>query len=89
MQWAVGRLLAVPLWLFALVVAAYMFVLRIAEYIGRRLGVINSDGSGVIRRNWCYRFAFTSMRFALRAGLGMVPISSEVRSAGYARNPTR
>ena len=47
MQWAVGRLLAVPLWLFALVVAAYMFVLRIAEYIGRRLGVINSDGSGV------------------------------------------
>ena len=47
MQWAVGRLLAVPLWLFALVVAAYMFVIRIAEYIGRRLGVINSDGSGV------------------------------------------
>jgi hypothetical protein len=47
MQWAVGRLLAVPLWLFAVVVAAYMFVLRIAEYIGRRLGVINDDGSGV------------------------------------------
>ena len=47
MQWAVGRLLAVPLWLFALVVAAYMFVLRIAERIGFHLGVINSDGSGV------------------------------------------
>ena len=47
MQWAVGRLLAVPLWLFALFVAAYMFVLRIAERIGLRLGVINSDGSGV------------------------------------------
>jgi hypothetical protein len=47
MQWAVGRLLAVPLWLFALVVAAYMFALRIPEYIGRRLGVINSDGSTV------------------------------------------
>ena len=47
MQWAVGRLLAVPLWLFALVVALYMFALRIAEDIGRRLGVINSDGSEV------------------------------------------
>ena len=28
MQWAVGRLLALPLWLFAFFVAAYMFVLR-------------------------------------------------------------
>ena len=47
MQWAVGRLLAVPLWLFALFVAAYMFVLRIAEHIGVRLGFINSNGTGV------------------------------------------
>ena len=78
MQWAVGRILAVPLWLFALVVAAYMFVLRIAEYIGRPPGRHQQRRlGGGIRPNCRCRSAFTSMGFALRARSGMVPTSSE------------
>jgi hypothetical protein len=49
MQWAVGRLLVLPLRLIALVIAAYLFALRAAQYIGFhigfRLGVVNSDGA--------------------------------------------
>ena len=80
MQWAVGKILAVPLWLFALVVAAYMSVLRIAEYIGRRLGVINSDGSGVdsTQLSLPFRLYLYGFRIARKIGHGPDKFRKEI-----------
>ena len=80
-------------------VAAYMFVLRIAEYIGRRLGVINSDGSGVDPTQLVlpaiYLYAFASPQ-ALPLCVSHCAQDwawsqqvQRMRSAGYARKPTR
>jgi hypothetical protein len=80
MQWAVGRLLTVPLWLFALVVAVYMFGVRIAEYIGRRLGVINSDGTEVdpTQLSLPLRLYLYAFRIARKVGHGPDKFRNEI-----------
>jgi len=80
MQWAVGRLLAVPLWLIALFAVAYMFVLRVAQHIGFRLGVITFDGAGVdpTQLSLPLRVYLYALRLARKVGHGLDKFGNEI-----------